>query len=72
MRHVLEEPPAGWPGSVGRVTLDMMAQHLLPSGPSSLALLCGPAPMLERAVVPGLRELGYQGAAGEREDIVLF
>lgn len=50
----------------------MLAQHLLPPGPASLALMCGPPAMLERAVVPGLRALGYSGAAGEREDIVVF
>ena len=32
----------------------------------------GPPAMLERAVVPGLAALGYKGAAGEREDMVVF
>jgi NAD(P)H-flavin reductase len=74
VRYVLEQPPAdGWHGSTGRVTLDMLAQHLLPSGPGSLALLCGPPPFLEHAVLPGLKELGFQaGGAGERDDIVVF
>ena len=49
----------------------MLAQHLLPPGPNSLALMCGPPPMLEGAVIPGLKALGYQGAPG-REDIVVF
>lgn len=51
----------------------MMAQHLLPAGDASLALMCGPPPMLEGAVIPGLKELGYRGtAAAGREDIVVF
>jgi hypothetical protein len=50
----------------------MLAQHLLPPGPASLALMCGPPPMLEHAVVPGLKALGYKGAAADREDMVAF
>lgn len=72
VRYVLEHPPAGWTGSSGRVTLDHMAQHLLPPGPSSLALMCGPPPMLELAVLPGLQALGYKNSVAEREDVVLF
>lgn len=74
VRYVLEEPPPGWAGSSGRVTTDMLAQHLLPPGPASLALTCGPPGMLEGAVVPGLKELGYGGGGGAdaRDDIVVF
>ncbi|KAI8467519.1 MAG: hypothetical protein J3K34DRAFT_34273 [Monoraphidium minutum] len=71
VRYVLEQPPPGWTGSSGRVTTDMLAQHLLPPGPESLALMCGPPPMLELAVLPGLRALGYQRPGGA-EDIVVF
>ncbi|KIZ01847.1 cytochrome b5 reductase 2 [Monoraphidium neglectum] len=72
VRYVLEQPPHGWAGSSGRVTLDMLAQHLLPSGPNSLALMCGPPGMIEMAVLPGLQQLGFKGAQGDREDIVVF
>ncbi|GBF96264.1 nitrate reductase [Raphidocelis subcapitata] len=76
VRYVLEQPPPGWTGSSGRVTLDLLAQHLLPAGPESLALMCGPPAMLERAVLPGLAALGYKGAAAgggaDREDVIVF
>ena len=72
VRHVLEQPPPGWTGSRGRVNADMMAQHLLPPGAASLALMCGPPAMLEAAVVPGLKALGYKGSDGDRDDLVVF
>ena len=56
-----------WRYSRGYITKDMMAQHLLPPGPDSLALMCGPPGMLEQAVVPGLKELGYTA-----EQMVVF
>jgi hypothetical protein len=65
-----------WRFSAGRVTPDMLAQHLLPPRPIvlpsaaaaqqasgdlvSLALMCGPPGMLENVVVPSLTALGFQ------------
>lgn len=66
----LTRPPPCHP--LPQVTTDMMAQHLLPAGPDSLALMCGPPAMLEKAVLPGLKALGYKGNLGDREDIVVF
>jgi hypothetical protein len=50
----------------------MLAQHLLPAGPDSLALMCGPPAMLERAVLPGLASLGYKGVGADKEDVIVF
>jgi ferredoxin-NADP reductase len=49
-----------WRYSQGFITVDMMAQHLLPAGEGSIALMCGPPAMLERVVMPGLAELGFK------------
>lgn len=78
-RYAIEEPHSHSGGnntgdhplpplfSAGRVSTGMMAQHLLPAGPASLALMCGPVGMLEGAVIPGLAELGFN-----REAMVVF
>ena len=49
-----------WVYSQGFITVDMMAQHLLPAGEGSLALMCGPPVMLEQVVMPGLAQLGFK------------
>jgi len=53
VRHVLEEPPAGWQGGVGRLDGARCAEELdalgaFGPGPTRF-LLCGPAPMREAA-----------------------
>jgi predicted ferric reductase len=42
---VLEAPPEGWEGEVGRVTPDVLARHLPPDRPDLQYLVCGPDPM---------------------------
>lgn len=56
--HVLEQPPAGWPMGVGRVTADIMRVQLPPPGLETIVFLCGPPPMVE-ALEETLRALGY-------------
>jgi cytochrome-b5 reductase len=56
--HLLEEPPAGWTQGTGRVTADVLRQHLPPPGPGTCAFLCGPPPMVN-TLEPTLKELGY-------------
>ncbi|XP_043707347.1 nitrate reductase [NADH]-like [Telopea speciosissima] len=50
----------GWKYSVGRVTESILREHV-PEGGSSdmLALVCGPAPMIQFAVTPNLEKMNY-------------
>jgi NAD(P)H-flavin reductase len=45
--------------SVGYITPEMCVERLFHSGPDSLALLCGPPPMLEHCCLPSLKKMGY-------------
>jgi cytochrome-b5 reductase len=56
--HLLEEPPAGWTQGTGRVTTDVLRQHLPPPGPDTCVFLCGPPQMVDGLEVT-LKELGY-------------
>jgi nitrate reductase (NAD(P)H) len=63
-----EVPPTPWSGSIGRVSDAMLKDHLPAPGADSLALFCGPEPMLKFAVNPGLERLGWNVAT----NLVLF
>lgn len=56
--HILENSPVGWQQGTGRVTPDVLRQHLPPPGPETCIFLCGPPPMVD-AVEAMLLELGY-------------
>lgn len=56
--HVLEQPPPGWSGGEGRITPDMLRQHLPSPGPGSGIFLCGPPAMVDSLEVT-LKDLGY-------------
>ena len=60
--HVLEQPPAGWSQSTGRITEDVLRLHLPPPGPETVIFLCGPPPMVDpmEAILKGL---GYSEQA---------
>lgn len=60
--HVLEEPPPGWSEGTGRITGDILRQHLPPPGPETVVFLCGPPPMVN-ALEETLRGLGHQEQA---------
>ena len=53
-------PPTGWSYSSGFVSAEMIQDHLPPPGPETLILACGPPPMIKFAVLPNLKELGFQ------------
>ena len=57
-RHILEQPPSGWPEGTGRVTADVLHQYLPPPEPGTCIFLCGPPPMVD-AVEATLKDLGY-------------
>ena len=56
--HVLEHPPAGWTAGTGRLTPEILKQHLPPPVPDTCIFLCGPPPMVD-ALETTLKELGY-------------
>ncbi|MGQ0665401.1 MAG: cytochrome b5 reductase family protein [Nitrospiraceae bacterium] len=56
--HVLEEPPPEWSEGSGRVTAEILKQHLPPPAPDTCIFLCGPPPMVD-ALETTLKELGY-------------
>ncbi|GAA5958088.1 hypothetical protein JCM21900_003582 [Sporobolomyces salmonicolor] len=56
---VLSKGPEDWPHSKGRINKQMLAEHLPPPGQDSLVLICGPDPMINEIVKPGLTELGW-------------
>lgn len=56
--HVLEQPPPGWSEGIGRVTADILKQHLPAPAPDSCIFLCGPPPMVDALEIT-LKELGY-------------
>jgi cytochrome-b5 reductase len=60
--HVLEQAPARWTQGKGRVTEDILRQHLPPPGPETAIFLCGP-PMMVDALEETLKEIGYSERA---------
>lgn len=65
--YVLSSPPEGWTQGRGRMTIEMMKEHLFPAGEGTLGLMCGPPGLLDNVCVPGLEAMGYP-----KESIVLF
>lgn len=48
-----------WKYSSGFITEDMIKEHLPLPGKSTLLLVCGPPPLIQTAVHPNLKKLGY-------------
>lgn len=55
---VLEQPPPEWEGSVGRVTSEILRQHLPAPASDTCVFLCGPPAMVD-SLESLLQELGY-------------
>lgn len=55
----LSKAPEDWQHSKGRINQAMLELHLPPPGEDSLILTCGPEPMIEEIVKPGLMALGW-------------
>ncbi|KAK7351143.1 hypothetical protein VNO77_10372 [Canavalia gladiata] len=49
----------GWEYSVGFITESILREHVPHASPDTLALTCGPPPMIQFAVQPNLEKLGY-------------
>lgn len=57
--YTVDTPTDNWKYSSGFINADMIQQHLFPSGPDTLILMCGPPPMVNFACIPNLDKLGY-------------
>lgn len=49
----------GWKYSSGFINADMLKEHIIPPGPDTLVVMCGPPPMVNYACIPNLDKLGY-------------
>ncbi|KAL6525163.1 Nitrate reductase [NADH] 1 [Orobanche minor] len=58
----------GWRYSLGLVTENVLREHIPAAAEYSLALACGPPPMLQFAVKPNLEKMGYD----LEESLLLF
>lgn len=56
---VQESKRDGWEYSVGIMTESILKEHLPHASQDTLALACGPPPMIQFAVQPNLEKLGY-------------
>lgn len=61
------ELEANWKYEVGRMTQEMANTHLFQPSETSLALFCGPPPMINFACKPFCGKMGYR-----EEDMVVF
>lgn len=59
IHHTLGRPPEHWAFSKGRITDDMLKQHLPSPSDDALILVCGPDPMINLTVKPGLQRIGW-------------
>ena len=48
-----------WPYSTGRISDELIAEHLFPAGSNTIAGICGPPGLVNFAALPGLKKLGY-------------
>ncbi|RMZ37292.1 hypothetical protein AFCA_004374 [Aspergillus flavus] len=57
--HVLSHPGDGWGGLKGHVNEDIIKKHAFEPSDRTVALLCGPPTMIQKAVLPVLQAWGY-------------
>jgi len=59
IHHTLGRPPPQWPLSVGRINDAMLNAHMPSPSDDAIILICGPEPMIQHTVKPGLTRLGW-------------
>lgn len=59
--YTIDRPlrPDEWHYSIGYIDMEMLQKHFLPYDTNTVALLCGPPPMVKNACIPNLRCLGW-------------
>ncbi|GAB4844858.1 Nitrate reductase [NADH] 1 [Ancistrocladus abbreviatus] len=65
---VQESVRQGWKYDVGFVTESILRQHVPPAAEDTLALTCGPPPMIQFAVQPNLEKMNYD----TKEQLLVF
>ncbi|KAK2044825.1 hypothetical protein LZ31DRAFT_465510, partial [Colletotrichum somersetense] len=58
--HVLSRPEDDWRGLRGHVDEKMLKESLFPPSGDSAVFLCGPPTMIRKAVLPALKDWGYE------------
>ncbi|EEC83712.1 hypothetical protein OsI_29540 [Oryza sativa Indica Group] len=58
----VKRPEEGWKYGVGFVTEEVLREHVPEGGDDTLALACGPPPMIKFAVSPNLEKMKYDMA----------
>ena len=60
VHYTLDRPPSrGWKGSKGFINPEMCEKALPPPSEDTFIFACGPKPMIDFAVAPSLRDMGY-------------
>jgi cytochrome-b5 reductase len=60
VQYILSSPPKKWQGGKGRISKEMIEEHLpAPAGMDTKVLVCGPDPMME-SMVNMLQERGFK------------
>jgi nitrate reductase (NAD(P)H) len=57
--HILSHPSNSWKGEKGHVNEDIIHKYGFEPDEKSVALLCGPPAMIQKAVLPALVDWGY-------------
>nr|AGO04408.1 nitrate reductase [Pisolithus tinctorius] len=59
LHYVLSKAPATWEGSTGRINEELLKAHIPGPSEHGILLVCGPDPMINQAVKPGLKAAGW-------------
>ncbi|KAF9875001.1 nitrate reductase [Colletotrichum karsti] len=60
IEHVLSHPSDDWRGLSGHVDESILKESLFPPSEDSAVFLCGPPTMIQKAVLPALKDWGYE------------
>ncbi|KAK1981000.1 hypothetical protein LZ30DRAFT_721568 [Colletotrichum cereale] len=58
--HVLSRPEDDWQGLLGHVNEKILRENLFPPSGDSAVFLCGPPTLIQKAVLPALKDWGYE------------
>lgn len=58
--HVLSRPDKSWKGLSGYVNSEIIRKFAFPPSEENVVLLCGPPAMIQKSVLPALKEWGYE------------
>ena len=58
--HVLSHSGDDWKGEKGHVSKETLEKYAFSPGKGTIALLCGPSTMIQKAILPALQAMGYK------------